>query len=122
MIPAARPAMGRLSLEAISRYGRHGKVSPVKVLSAAEAAGNLLSRGEEASFEADEALDVTFELAPDTADSTVSATLVRAVDAFRHFREEEHPLANLSPEAIAYHARVTGETIRILMRGASRVM
>jgi ectoine hydroxylase-related dioxygenase (phytanoyl-CoA dioxygenase family) len=51
-----------------------------------------------------------------------SATLVRGKDAFGHFRPEQRPLADLSEAALAHHAQVTGDSMRILMRGAGRTM
>jgi ectoine hydroxylase-related dioxygenase (phytanoyl-CoA dioxygenase family) len=57
-----------------------------------------------------------------TAGEVDSATLVRGRDAFGHFRPEQRPLADLSEAALAYHARVTGESSRILMRGTGRTM
>jgi ectoine hydroxylase-related dioxygenase (phytanoyl-CoA dioxygenase family) len=57
-----------------------------------------------------------------TVAATDSALLVRGADAFGHFRPEERPLADLSPKAIAHHAQVTGDTMRILMRGTARAM
>ena len=57
-----------------------------------------------------------------TAGMTDSATLVRGADAFGHFHPEERPLADLSDAALAHHARITGETSRILMRGTGRAM
>lgn len=51
-----------------------------------------------------------------------SASLVRGTDAFGHFRPEQRPLADLSEAALAHHAQVTGESMRILMRGAGRTM
>jgi non-heme Fe2+,alpha-ketoglutarate-dependent halogenase len=57
-----------------------------------------------------------------TAGATDSAMLVRGCDAFGHFHGEERPLADLSDAAIAHHARITGETTRILMRGTGKAM
>jgi non-heme Fe2+,alpha-ketoglutarate-dependent halogenase len=57
-----------------------------------------------------------------TAGMTDSAMLVRGVDVFGHFHAEEPPLADLSDAAIAHHARITGETTRILMRGTDKAM
>ena len=57
-----------------------------------------------------------------TAGATDSATLVRGSDAFGHFHAEDRPLADLSDAAIAHHARITGETTRILMRGTGKAM
>jgi ectoine hydroxylase-related dioxygenase (phytanoyl-CoA dioxygenase family) len=57
-----------------------------------------------------------------TAGVTDSATLVRGVDRFGHFLAEERPHADLSDAAIAHHARITGETSRILMRGTGKAM
>jgi non-haem Fe2+, alpha-ketoglutarate-dependent halogenase len=51
-----------------------------------------------------------------------SATLVRGVDAFRHFLPEQRPSAELSDTAIAHHAEITGVTKGILMRGTGRGM
>ena len=54
-----------------------------------------------------------------TAGAIDSALLVRGADAFGHFRPEERPVADLSPRAIAHHAQVTEDTMRILMRGTA---
>jgi non-heme Fe2+,alpha-ketoglutarate-dependent halogenase len=56
------------------------------------------------------------------AGMTDSAMLVRGADAFGNFHPEERPLADLSDAALAHHARITGETGRILMRGTGRAM
>jgi phytanoyl-CoA dioxygenase PhyH len=51
-----------------------------------------------------------------------SATLVRGVDKYRHFEDEQRPLADMSAEAQAYHAAITGAHAQILMRGTGREM
>jgi len=56
------------------------------------------------------------------AGMTDSAMLVRGTDAHRNFHAEERPLADLSDAALAHHARVVGETGRILMRGTGKAM
>jgi non-haem Fe2+, alpha-ketoglutarate-dependent halogenase len=56
------------------------------------------------------------------AGSHDTATLVRGVDRYGHFEPERRPDADCSPEALAYHAAVTGAHARILMRGTGRVM
>ncbi|HYZ23839.1 MAG TPA: phytanoyl-CoA dioxygenase family protein [Rhodopila sp.] len=50
------------------------------------------------------------------------ATLVRGVDTYHHFEEEQRPDADLSPRALAYHAAVTGEHAAILMRDTGKDM
>ncbi len=56
------------------------------------------------------------------AGSHDTATLVRGVDRYGHFEPERRPHADCSPEALAYHAAVTGAHAQILMRGTGRVM
>jgi non-haem Fe2+, alpha-ketoglutarate-dependent halogenase len=56
------------------------------------------------------------------AGSHDTATLVRGVDRYGHFEPERRPDADCSPEALAYHAAVTGAHAQILMRGTGRVM
>jgi non-haem Fe2+, alpha-ketoglutarate-dependent halogenase len=56
------------------------------------------------------------------AGSHDTATLVRGVDGYGHFEPERRPGADCSPEALAYHAAVTGAHSRILMRGTGREM
>jgi len=56
------------------------------------------------------------------AGSHDSATLVRGVDTYHHFEEEQRPDADMSPAAVAYHAAVTGAHAQILMRGTGREM
>jgi non-heme Fe2+,alpha-ketoglutarate-dependent halogenase len=51
-----------------------------------------------------------------------TATLVRGVDRYGHFEEEQRPDADCSPSALAYHAAVTGAHAQILMRGTGREM
>jgi hypothetical protein len=51
-----------------------------------------------------------------------SATLVRGVDRYGNFDPEPRPEADLAPEAVAFHARVTGQHATILMRGTDRAM
>ncbi|HEY1934889.1 MAG TPA: phytanoyl-CoA dioxygenase family protein [Acetobacteraceae bacterium] len=51
-----------------------------------------------------------------------TATLVRGVDRFENFEEEQRPDADCSPAALAYHAAVTGAHAQILMRGTGREM
>ena len=48
------------------------------------------------------------------------ATLVRGVDNYRHFDMEIVPKADLDPEAVAYHKRVTEEAEKILYRGTDK--
>jgi len=48
------------------------------------------------------------------------ATLVRGVDDYHHFDMEIVPQADLDPEAVAYHRRVTQEAEKILYRGTDR--
>jgi non-heme Fe2+,alpha-ketoglutarate-dependent halogenase len=56
------------------------------------------------------------------AGSHDTATLVRGVDRFGNFEEEQRPDADCSPAALAYHAAVTGAHAQILMRGTGREM
>jgi non-haem Fe2+, alpha-ketoglutarate-dependent halogenase len=56
------------------------------------------------------------------AGSHDSATLVRGVDRFHNFAEEQRPLADMSSEAQAYHAAITGAHAQILMRDTGRDM
>lgn len=46
-----------------------------------------------------------------------SATLVRGEDAYGHFELEPRPPADLDPDMVALHARVTDRSARILYRG-----
>jgi hypothetical protein len=48
------------------------------------------------------------------------ATLVRGVDNYHHFDMEPVPKADLDPEAVALHARVTEEANQILYRGTDK--
>jgi len=50
------------------------------------------------------------------------ATLVRGEDRFHHFEEERRPDADMSPEAVAHHADVTGTFAQILMRDTGKPM
>ncbi len=56
------------------------------------------------------------------AGSHDSATLVRGVDTYHHFEEEQRPQADMSAEAQAYHAAITGAHAEILMRGTGKDM
>jgi hypothetical protein len=56
------------------------------------------------------------------AGSHDTATLVRGVDTFHHFEHEQRPDADMSPEAVAYHAAITGAHAQILMRDTGRGM
>jgi non-haem Fe2+, alpha-ketoglutarate-dependent halogenase len=56
------------------------------------------------------------------AGSHDSATLVRGTDTFHHFEQESPPDADMSPEAVAYHAAITGAYAQILMRGTGKEM
>ncbi|MBV9248630.1 MAG: phytanoyl-CoA dioxygenase family protein [Acetobacteraceae bacterium] len=51
-----------------------------------------------------------------------SATLVRGVDRFGHFEQEQRPDADMSESAVAFHAAVTDVHAQILMRDAGREM
>lgn len=51
------------------------------------------------------------------AGSADSASLVRGEDRFGNFELEPRPDADMSPEAIAYHAMTTNRYSQILMRG-----
>ncbi len=55
-----------------------------------------------------------------TAATQDSATLVRGEDAYGNFLPEQRPEADLSPAALAFHARVTGAQDAILYRGTNR--
>jgi len=48
------------------------------------------------------------------------ATLVRGVDTYHYFDAELVPKADLDPEAVAYHKRVTEEAEKILYRGTDK--
>ena len=56
------------------------------------------------------------------AGSHDSATLVRGVDSYGHFEPEERPDADMSPQALAHHAAVTGAHAAILMRDTGKAM
>jgi non-haem Fe2+, alpha-ketoglutarate-dependent halogenase len=56
------------------------------------------------------------------AGSHDSATLVRGVDTYHHFEEEQRPDADMSEAAQAYHAAITGAHAEILMRGTGKEM
>jgi non-heme Fe2+,alpha-ketoglutarate-dependent halogenase len=51
-----------------------------------------------------------------------TATLVRGVDRYGNFEQEQRPDADCSPAALAYHAKVTGAHAQILMRDTGREM
>jgi hypothetical protein len=51
------------------------------------------------------------------AGSADSASLVRGEDRFGNFELEPRPDADMSPEAVAYHAMTTNRYSQILMRG-----
>ena len=51
-----------------------------------------------------------------------NATLVRGVDRYGHFELEPRPQSDLAAEAVAFHASVTGQHAKILMRGTDREM
>ena len=53
-----------------------------------------------------------------TAATHDSATLVCGEDQFHNFVPEQRPDADLSPAALAFHAKITGEQNAILLRGA----
>jgi hypothetical protein len=46
-----------------------------------------------------------------------SATLVRGVDRFGHFAHEPRPEADLQPEMVALHKRITERNAQILYSG-----
>jgi hypothetical protein len=48
------------------------------------------------------------------------ATLVRGVDNYRHFDPEPVPNADMDPEAMAWHQRITEESNAILYRGTNK--
>jgi hypothetical protein len=50
-----------------------------------------------------------------------SAMLVRGVDTFHHFEMEPRPKADLDPDAVAVHKRVTDAAAQILYRGTDKV-
>ena len=56
------------------------------------------------------------------AGSHDTATLVRGVDTYHHFEEEQRPETDMSAEAVAYHAAITGAHAEILMRGTGKAM
>ncbi len=50
------------------------------------------------------------------------ATLVRGVDTYHNFEDEQPPDADMSVAARAFHARVTGVQQQVLMRETERMM
>ena len=56
------------------------------------------------------------------AGSHDSATLVRGVDVYHHFELEQRPSADMSAEAQAHHATITGAHARLLMRDTGQEM
>lgn len=55
-----------------------------------------------------------------TAGPRDSAMLVRGVDHYHHFDMEPRPQADMHPDALAVHKRVTEEAARILYRGTDK--
>jgi len=51
---------------------------------------------------------------------TDHATLVRGTDRFGHFQPEQPPAFDMAPDAIAFHAAVSGAHAQILMRDTGR--
>jgi len=51
-----------------------------------------------------------------------SATLVRGVDAHRHFEPERAPDADMSAAALAFHTEITARHAQVLMRDTGREM
>ena len=50
-----------------------------------------------------------------------SATLVRGVDDFHYFDMEPRPKADLDPEAVALHKRITEAANQVLYRGTDKI-
>jgi non-haem Fe2+, alpha-ketoglutarate-dependent halogenase len=48
------------------------------------------------------------------------ASLVRGVDKYGHFEPEPRPKSDLHPDALAFHAMVTEEQVRVLYRGTDK--
>lgn len=48
-----------------------------------------------------------------------AATLVRGVDTYGNFEPERRPAHDMDGEAVAFHARITGQHAEILMRGTA---
>ena len=48
-----------------------------------------------------------------------AATLVRGVDEHGNFEPERRPERDMEDEAVAFHARITGQTDKVLMRNTS---
>ena len=48
-----------------------------------------------------------------------SATLVRGVDAYRHFAPEPRPLIDMDPAFVALHKQIAGRNAQILYRGTA---
>jgi non-haem Fe2+, alpha-ketoglutarate-dependent halogenase len=55
-----------------------------------------------------------------TAGPRDSAMLVRGVDNYHHFEMEPRPQADMHPDAVAVHKRVTEEAAKILYRGTDK--
>lgn len=53
-------------------------------------------------------------------EATDSATLVRGTDRYGHFELEPAPVADLHPDAVAYHRGALDRSTRILFAGAGR--
>jgi hypothetical protein len=56
------------------------------------------------------------------SESAAENGAMRNSGSFGHCRPEKPPEADLSPQAIAQHAQVTGDTSRILMRSTAKPM
>lgn len=55
-----------------------------------------------------------------TAGPRDSAMLVRGVDQYHHFEYEPRPQADMHPDAVAMHKRITDEAAKILYRGTDK--
>ena len=51
---------------------------------------------------------------------TDHATLVRGTDKYRNFLPEQPPMSDMAPDAVAFHAKVSGAHASILMRDTGR--
>ena len=84
----------------------------------------LLAHGSEPNRSDDRRIGLAIRYIPTHVKQAVGmrdwATLVRGVDEHRNFEPEPRPVADLHPDALAFHKMVSEEQVKVLYRGTGK--
>ena len=84
----------------------------------------LLAHGSEPNRSDDRRIGLAIRYIPTHVRQAVGtrdwATLVRGVDTHKNFEQEPRPVADLHPDALAFHKMVSEEQVKVLYRGTGK--